>query len=567
MTQLTAVAPLRYPLKSAAAPAYTPDRVARAFIDVGKARNIAVVGIQEAICAGLDESGLRVLANPNDPASQALPNDGVGFDHDSDGPLQQRPPWWGGVQCRMDPACSVGMFYDHLVKLDYTNLVDHTPGWIIQQVQGSFDSTGSNYQAQWPTAIAIYNRLASPTGIPQAFIDLAISIFKARIGNQYVFGGAFSPTDIQQGTDCSGMCDTILQALTHGPAMQWGRHVSTESWPYDYQNDLAAPVGAVGPYGTICAGDAQAGPNAHMGQIPSDAAAVIYLMHGGGGLQSHMMIAVNDGTGYYIVMETGGAHNDTGGNGIYLSPTRIPATATTDQEWTDIWYLPGPVGVGGLDMDANQDAMLREIHGGMFNSIVSQSAFRAWGEGAIWQQHQFPINDDGLEHPQYVEWAARHGDTRELARLQDLAGRDPSVRDQGVDRSADIALAQKVLAAVESGGPPVVGPTPAPAPPAPAPPSPQPVVVTPPVSPGITMDQLLTWGRDAVTIMGTLGTWLTAIHGLLGQFLPGASGVVVPSMLAAATTVSAGHTVHRRRQAEKANRLLLKRQAMITGGE
>lgn len=559
MTQLTTVAPLRYPLKTAAVPAYTPDRVAQAFIDEGKRRNIAVVGIEEAICCGLDESGLRVLANPNDPASEALPNDGDGFDHDSDGPLQQRgASGWGTVQCRMDPACSVGLFYDQLVKLDYANLAAHPAGWWIQQVQRSYDSTGSNYQAQWPTAVAIYNRLASPAGIPQDFINLAISIFVARIGNAYVFGGAFSPSIVIQGTDCSGMCDTILQALTHGPAMQWGRHVSTESWPYDYGNDLAAPVGTVGPYGTVCAGDAQAGPGAKQGSIPADAAAVIYIMHGGGGENSHMMMGVNDGTGKYIVMETGGAHNDTGGNGQYASP-RGQATATNDPEWTDIWYLPGPVGVGGLDMDANQDSMLRELHGALFNPIFSQSAFRKLGEAAVLQQHQLPINDDGFLHPQWTEWAARHGYPQALAELQALAAGNPT---QYPDRANDIALAQKVLAAIESGGPPVIPnviPTPAPVPV----PTPAPAPVPAPAPAGINVAQLLSWAKDAVTIIGALGTWATAIHGILGQFLPGASSVVVPSMLAAATTVSAGHTVHRQRQTEKANRLLVKRQQAI----
>jgi hypothetical protein len=168
MTQQTAVAPLRSPLKSAAVPAYTPDAVASAFIAEGKRRNISTIGIQEAICAGLDESNLRVLANPANPASENLPNDGDGFDHDSEGPLQQRgSQGWGTLECRMDPACSVGLFYDRLAGLDYTNLAAHTPGWWIQQVQRSYDASGSNYMAQWPHAVAIYNRLASPTGIPQ----------------------------------------------------------------------------------------------------------------------------------------------------------------------------------------------------------------------------------------------------------------------------------------------------------------------------------------------------------------------------------------------------------------
>jgi hypothetical protein len=194
---------------------------------------------------------------------------------------------------------------------------------------------------------------------------------------------------------------------------------------------------------------------------------------------------------------------------------------------------------------------LGDIHGGLFNSIQSQSPFRALGEGAIWQQHQMPINDDGFIHPQYVAWAASVGDSGSLAVLESLATASPTT---WPDRAADIALAQQVLAAVQGGAvipPPVVTPTPNVVTPDVVTPQP----VTPVISPSginISPAQLITWANDAVTIIGTLGTWATSIHSILGQFLPGASGVVVPSMLAAATTVSAGHTVHRRHQAEKA---------------
>jgi hypothetical protein len=567
MTQKTpAPKPKGTVFKSAAAPAFTPDRVASAFIEEGKRRNISVIGIQEAICAGLDESGLRVLANPVNPASQALPNDGDGFDHDSEGPLQQRgSQGWGTLECRMDPACSAGLFYDRLVNLDYANLAAHQAGWWIQQVQRSFDASGNNYQAQWPSAIAIYNRLASPTGIPQEFVDLAISIFKARIGDDYVYGGAFSPTNIKQGTDCSGMVDTILQAMTHGPSMQWGRHISTESWPYDYGSDLAAPIGTVGPYGTICAGDAQPGGGARQSAVPADAAAIIYLMHGGGGENSHVMINVNDGHGGWVLMETGGAHNDTGGIGQYASPNG-PATPTNHQEWTDIWYLPGPVGVGGLDMDANQDAMLREVHGALFTPVSSQSPFRALGEDAIWATKDFPHNDDGMLHPQYVEWAAGRGDTVSLAVLQTLANGDIT---KYPDRVEDILLARQVLTRVQAGqgasGAATPG-TPVPFPPTPAQPVTAPVApvdyepaayepAEPVKVPGtmtISGDQIMGWIKDALTIIGAIGTWATTAHGVLGQYLDaGAAGTAVPVTLAAATAISASHTVKQKKHAQK----------------
>lgn len=542
--------------------AYTPDKVAQAFIDEGMRRGVNPIGIQECICAGLDESNLRVLANPADPASMAMPNDGVGTDHDSDGPLQQRgSQGWGTLQCRMDPACSAGLFYDRLVALPtgYTNLNAHTPGWYIQQVQRSFDSTGNNYQAQWPNAVAIYNRLHGSTqapGIPQANVDLAISIFKARIGDDYVYGGAFSSTNVKQGTDCSGMCDTILQALTHGSNMQWGRHVSTESWPYNYGSDLAVAAGTVGPYGTICAGDAQPGspPTQYPPQIPSDAAAVIYLLHGGGGENSHMMINVNDGHGNWILMETGGAHNDTGGLGPYASP-RGPATPTNSQEWTDIWYLPGPIG-GTQDMDSGQNQMLTDLHNLLCVNGTSLSPFRALDEGALWTVPQLGRNDDGMTHPQYVEWCAERGHQQSLAILQTLSVANPL---QHPDRADDIKLAQVVLkrvSAVLSGQTPpnVVGPTPfSPVMPTPTP-APLAPEAVPPVSPTgtpITTAQLAQWGRDAVAVLGVIATWATSLHSILGQYL-GDAQTPTASILAATTVAAGASVVHHKNKTQKA---------------
>ena len=102
--------------------------------------------------------------------------------------------------------------------------------------------------------------------VPLSYAQTAIAFFAARVGNAYVYGGMFSPTNVSAGTDCSGMCDTILHMLTDGTGGPVGgngdfvRVVDTESWPYNYPADLAVAVGTVGPYGTICAGDAQPGP-------------------------------------------------------------------------------------------------------------------------------------------------------------------------------------------------------------------------------------------------------------------------------------------------------------------
>ena len=55
-----------------------------------------------AVMTGLAESGLRVLANPNDPSGNQLPNQGVGHDHDSLGIFQQRASWGTAEQRRAE---------------------------------------------------------------------------------------------------------------------------------------------------------------------------------------------------------------------------------------------------------------------------------------------------------------------------------------------------------------------------------------------------------------------------------------------------------------------------------
>ena len=96
-----------------------------------------------ALMTGLTESGLRVLANPNDPAGSLYPHQGVGYDHDSLGIFQQRPSWGSAAQ-RMDPVVSTNLFLDRLLSM---------PGWrslapwqAAQAVQASAFADGSNYR-------------------------------------------------------------------------------------------------------------------------------------------------------------------------------------------------------------------------------------------------------------------------------------------------------------------------------------------------------------------------------------------------------------------------------------
>ena len=151
--------------------------------------------------------------------------------------------------------------------------------------------------------------------VPRRNVELAQQLFEDRLGQPYVYGGTWAP-DTSRGTDCSGLAGTILEALTKGGGMRWGRMVSTESWPYNTR------PGAVGPYGTINIARPQ--------DAPADAAAIVSIHHGGGGPDSHMNIEV-DG----VLMESSGSHGVCGRGSGAMEPT--------NGYWNRWWYLPGPI--------------------------------------------------------------------------------------------------------------------------------------------------------------------------------------------------------------------------------
>ncbi|MFC8521353.1 MULTISPECIES: C40 family peptidase [Micrococcaceae] len=88
------------------------ESVARTYIAVGQQLGIPRSGQIIAIMMALQESSLRMLANPSVPASVQFPNDGVGRDHDSIGSAQQRPAaGWGTVEQLMDASYNARAFY------------------------------------------------------------------------------------------------------------------------------------------------------------------------------------------------------------------------------------------------------------------------------------------------------------------------------------------------------------------------------------------------------------------------------------------------------------------------
>lgn len=227
------------------------ESVARTYITVGKQLGIPRSGQIVAIMMALQESSLRMLANPSVPTSLNFPNDGVGRDHDSVGSAQQRPAaGWGTVEQLMDASYNARAFYGGPSgpnRGSPRGLLD-IPGWqaldkglAAQAVQVS---AFPELYARWePAATAIVAALeagtspascsTSPPGPPSAGSSRNLSQLRQDIlrftqdglGGRYVWGGtAF------KAWDCSGYVQWIYrQAGIELPRVeQWRIGVRTE---------------------------------------------------------------------------------------------------------------------------------------------------------------------------------------------------------------------------------------------------------------------------------------------------------------------------------------------------
>ncbi|KAG0127196.1 hypothetical protein HOY82DRAFT_81552 [Tuber indicum] len=96
----------------------TQSHHARTIIAVAREYGVGNRGCQVSIVTAMQESRIRVLANPSVPDSNKYPHDGTGSDHDSVGIFQQRPQFWGTVKDCMDPKSSAGKFFTALKKVN-----------------------------------------------------------------------------------------------------------------------------------------------------------------------------------------------------------------------------------------------------------------------------------------------------------------------------------------------------------------------------------------------------------------------------------------------------------------
>lgn len=172
-TYATAVPAVIVPPVAPTPPKSKSDEYARAIISEGRTARvgegrydhpvITEKGIAIALATALVESSLTMYANASDPESLKFPHDAVGSDHDSSGLFQQRPPWWGTIADRMDPARSASMFYHALSGLEY-NSDRQSPGWYAQKVQQS--AYPDRYDQHYGKAQELLSRLGPTVAGP-----------------------------------------------------------------------------------------------------------------------------------------------------------------------------------------------------------------------------------------------------------------------------------------------------------------------------------------------------------------------------------------------------------------
>lgn len=151
-------------------------------------------------------------------------------------------------------------------------------------------------------------------------LDFWWSVAWPRDRKEYGYGGNWSPTNVNQSTDCSGIVSFVLAALVYGQqGWRWSR------WPVSTESYRVVDVGERGPFGTICV--------ARPEDIPADAAVKIGCYHGGGGPNSHMACTLMDRPGGINIESSGSYGQRMGG----------PARGYNHPMFKDWHYLPGPI--------------------------------------------------------------------------------------------------------------------------------------------------------------------------------------------------------------------------------
>ncbi len=186
---------------STASPSEIQIANAKIVIGIAKTENLGKPGALIGLMVGLDESGLRVLANQNVPLSESNPNkQGDGKDHDSLGVFQQRISTdWSTISTDKTNADAVNQLMNPMYNAEAffgsppgskapsalsKGLQNHADWqskepWIVaQEVQASGDPTGANYHAQLSAAqnfLNLYYDSAPAIPLPISFTVVASS--------------------------------------------------------------------------------------------------------------------------------------------------------------------------------------------------------------------------------------------------------------------------------------------------------------------------------------------------------------------------------------------------------
>lgn len=427
--------------------------VARAIIKVGKSKRITPRGIIGGIACGMVESNLQVLANPKDPPSMKLPHVGLGYDSLSSGVFQQQPgktwnanpSWWGTVECRMDPECSAGQFFDRLAKLNYNNL-GRSIGRYVQDVQQS--SFPDRYDQHVSAATHLYDQLVNtvtpsappPPRSPGSRVPYQeIAMFgsgasaRSRPPTNFFFhteegnGSAKSLAQYCQGQNGVSYHYTVRDRIVYDV-------VDTDLYSWSVLSANAFSI-------NLCfAGSRAAFSRQQWLDRVSDIEIACYLAvqdckkynfstrvivppytQQGAGIADHK---------YVTQALRIGNHTDVGPNFPW------------DKVIEFVNYYAGEV---EDDMFTDHDRYLLQVLAEQ--RFKSRSPFRRLGEGFVETVAGFAINIDGMEHFEHVIQCAKLGDKDSYDLLKEVAGAEGNSRYP--DRQKDAKLAKLALADVD----------------------------------------------------------------------------------------------------------------------
>lgn len=249
-----------------------PVNNGRAVIAAGVQMKIPEKGIVIGLAVGLEESGLRNLANSNVPASLGIPHEGVGHDGQSVGIMQQQP-WWGTLRDLMTPGVAAQKFFRALLKVGgWQNMAPTVAAQTVQQSafpdayaafvaqatvfyrQHLHEVLASSGQSTPPPAASDDNGRdacgVAREGSEQAPTNLspgtAAGVAAARaaekeLGLPYVWGGGTINGPTGGGFDCSGL---VLYAIYQGS----GHRIALPHLTYDQVHyGRSVPRNAVQP--------------------------------------------------------------------------------------------------------------------------------------------------------------------------------------------------------------------------------------------------------------------------------------------------------------------------------